>query len=101
MVPRFSAIYDLFGNGRTALKVSANRYRVQMGVSLLASVLHQSGERHAFVAGRQRRFDPQVTELGPSTGFNLRTVNRFGDDLNGRRPPNACRERAAGSGAWS
>ena len=30
VVPRFSAIYDLFGTGRTALKMSANRYRVQM-----------------------------------------------------------------------
>ena len=32
--PRFSAIYDLFGNGRTALKFTANRYLItQMGLS--------------------------------------------------------------------
>jgi hypothetical protein len=81
-VPRFSAIYDLFGTGRTALKLSANRYRVQIGTSLVASVspIRVTSDTRSW---RDANGDlvPQVTELGPSTGFNLGTVNRFTPDL--------------------
>jgi hypothetical protein len=34
--PRLSAVYDLFGNARTALKVSASRYASQYGVGQVA-----------------------------------------------------------------
>jgi hypothetical protein len=36
--PRLSAAYDLFGSGRTALKVSINRYAAGLGVGLPNSV---------------------------------------------------------------
>ena len=33
--PRFSAVYDLAGDGRTALKFAANRYIIPVGSSVL------------------------------------------------------------------
>ena len=82
VVPRFSAIYDVFGNGRTALKASANQYRVQVGTSLVASVspIRVTSDTRSW---RDVNGDliPQLGELGPSTGFNLGTVNRFSPDL--------------------
>ena len=33
--PRLSAVYDIAGDGRTALKFSANRYIIQVGSSVL------------------------------------------------------------------
>jgi hypothetical protein len=82
VVPRFSAIYDLFGTGRTALKMSANRYRVQMGTSLLSSVspIRVTSDTRSWRDGNGDLI-PQLSELGPSTGFNLGTVNRFSPDL--------------------
>lgn len=82
VVPRVSAIYDLFGNGKTALKASFNRYRVQMGTSLLSQVspIRVANDTRSW---RDLNGDsiPQLNELGPSTGFNLGTVNRFSPHL--------------------
>jgi hypothetical protein len=36
--PRFSAVYDLFGDGGTALKFAANRYVVPVGVQVVGRV---------------------------------------------------------------
>ena len=36
LTPRFSAVYDMFGNGMTAIKFSANRYVFGLGTSVSA-----------------------------------------------------------------
>ena len=44
----------------------------------------QHDERHPRMARQQRRPDPQLNELGASTGFNFGTTNRYADNL--KRP---------------
>lgn len=78
--PRFSMIYDVAGDGKTALKFTANRYNVPYGNTLVArlnSVNPQSDTR----TWRDSNNDgiPQLGEMGPSTGFNLGTTNRYGE----------------------
>lgn len=82
VAPRFSAVYDLFGNGRTALKLSANRYNVGVGSSLLTATnpIRVTNDTRSWI-DTNRDLLPQLSELGPSTGFNLGTTNRFSDDL--------------------
>jgi Carboxypeptidase regulatory-like domain len=87
--PRVSAVYDLRGDGRTALKFSANRYRgfVQGGTypDLVNPIKTVSDTRPWTVcaAGQVSGCDlngdkiAQINEFGPSTGFNLGTTNRF------------------------
>jgi hypothetical protein len=92
IVPRTSAIYDVFGDGKTALKVSANRYIIPQGVIVVARVnpIGLTNDRRAWTvcgAGQTSGCDlngdltPQLNELGPSTGFNLGTTNRYAADL--------------------
>ncbi|MBI4484446.1 MAG: TonB-dependent receptor, partial [Acidobacteria bacterium] len=59
-VPRFSAIYDFFGNGRTAIKASAGRYIFNPGTSLAENV-----NPNALV---QRRYRWDGTKSWPSRG---------------------------------
>jgi Carboxypeptidase regulatory-like domain len=93
VVPRLSAIYDMFGNGSTALKFSANRYVVSPGTSNTLNRINpiavKSDTRAWTVcaAGQTSGCDlngdliPQLNELGPSTGFNLGTTNRYDPDI--------------------
>jgi hypothetical protein len=79
--PRFSAIYDLFGNGRTALKFTANRYLItQMGLSGSVNPIRVANDTRPW---RDTNGDliPQLSELGASTGFSLGTSNRISPDL--------------------
>lgn len=81
-VPRASAIYDVFGNGRTAVKLSTNRYLIPLGVTVidrLDPISLQSDTRSWTDSNGD--LIPQLSELGPSTGFNLGTTNRYADDL--------------------
>jgi hypothetical protein len=89
--PRFSMIYDLLGDGSTALKFAANRYVVPVGVQVVGRVnpvrdtsdnrqwLPQSRCGEAATLGCDRNGDliPQLNELGPSSGYNLGTTNRY------------------------
>ena len=89
--PRFSVIYDLLGDGSTALKFAANRYVVPVGVQVVGRVnpvrntndnrqwLPQSRCNEAATLGCDRNGDlvPQLNELGPSSGYNLGTTNRY------------------------
>jgi hypothetical protein len=83
--PRFSLIYDLFGDGKTALKISANRYNVGVGTALLTQInpIRVTNDTRSWVDANHDGI-PQLNELGPSTGFNLGTTNRFNPDL--KRP---------------
>jgi hypothetical protein len=91
--PRFSAVYDLAGDGRTALKFAANRYVVPVGVQVVGRVnpvrdtsdtrqwLPQSRCGEAATLGCDRNGDlvPQLNELGPSSGYNLGTTARYAE----------------------
>jgi hypothetical protein len=82
LVPRLSAVYDLFGDGRTALKAAVNRYSIPQGTSQLSRInpIRVTSDTRPW---RDANGDsiPQPGELGPSTGFNLGTTNRFDPDL--------------------
>ena len=80
--PRFGAIYDVAGDGRTAIKLTVNRYNTPIGVNNLQTVnpVRLTNDTRSWTDANGDRI-PQLTELGPSTGFNLGTSNRFADDL--------------------
>jgi hypothetical protein len=86
--PRFSAVYDLAGDGRTALKFSANRYIIPVGSSVLDRVnpIFLGSDTRPWTAcapGQTSGCDlngdllPQLNELGPSSGFNFGNLNRY------------------------
>lgn len=92
IVPRLSMVYDVFGEGKTAFKVSANRYheRVTTTYSERINPISTANDTRAWgvcapgqLVGCDRNGDliPQFNELGPSTGFNLGTTNRYAEDL--------------------
>jgi hypothetical protein len=79
--PRFSAIYDMFGNGRTALKFTANRYLItQMGLSGSVNPIRLASDTRPWTDANGDQI-PQLDELGPSTGFSLGTSNRIDPEL--------------------
>ena len=83
--PRFGMVYDIFGDGRTALKVSANRYFLTNGVAHTSRVnpMRTTSDTRRWVDANNDLI-PQLDELGASTGFNLGTTNRYNPDV--RRP---------------
>ena len=91
-VPRASLVYDLFGDGRTALKFSASRYDqpVTLQNVLRLNPLGATSDTRAWTvcaAGQLSGCDlngdlvPQLNELGPSSGFALGQNNRYDPDL--------------------
>jgi hypothetical protein len=85
--PRFSAVYDLRGDGRTAVKFVANRYIHPVGTSVVSRVnpLRQVNDTRRWTAcapGQTSACDlnqdliPQFDELGPSSGFDFGNRNR-------------------------
>jgi len=76
--PRLSAIYDLFGNGRTAIKVSGNQYQNAIGTTYLDRInpIRKATDTRPWI-DRNGDLLPQLNELGASTGFNLGTTNRY------------------------
>jgi hypothetical protein len=83
--PRFGLVYDLFGDGKTALKASANRYYLTNGVGHVSRVnpMRTTNDTRRWIDANNDEI-PQLTELGPSTGFNLGTTNRYNPDV--KRP---------------
>src|SRR5262249_50239144 len=89
--PRFSAIYDVSGNGRTALKFVANRYLIsQVGLTDTINPIKLINDTRPWTvcaAGQVTGCDlngdriPQLNELGASTGFNLGTTNSIDPNL--------------------
>jgi len=92
LTPRLSMIYDLRGDGRTALKFAANRYNQPINITInqrLNPIATTSDTRSWTVcaAGQASGCDlngdriPQFNELGASNGFALGTTNRYAPDL--------------------
>ena len=95
IVPRVSAVYDVFGDGKTAVKVSASRYDQPITLSNVQRVnpLGTVNDTRAWTvcaAGQTSGCDlngdliPQLNELGVSTGFAFGTNNRYAANL--KRP---------------
>lgn len=92
LTPRLSAIYDVMGNGKTALKFSANRYVQDNGLNLIRNVnpvqtVSDTRAWTACAAGQALGCDlngdkfPQFNELGTGTGFSFGVNNRYAGDL--------------------
>jgi len=89
-------VYDLRGDGRTALKFAANRYNQPINISIISRlnpVSTTSDQRAWTVCGAGQTIGcdvngdkvPQVSELGGTPGFVFAGVNaRYADDL--KRP---------------
>jgi hypothetical protein len=84
--PRFNLVYDLMGDGRTALKFAANRYNQPINISIIerlnpvATVMDQRSWNDA-----NGDRVPQLAEIGPTPGYSFTGVNsRYADDL--KRP---------------
>ncbi len=80
--PRFGLIYDVAGDGRTAIKATINRYNQPVGVTFFYQInpVRLTSDTRSWVDANGDRV-PQLNELGPSTGFNLGTTNRYSDDV--------------------
>ena len=85
LAPRFGLIYDIRGDGKTALKLAANRYTHSAGPShpLRVNPLRVGNDTRLWTDLNGDQI-PQLTELGPSTGFNIGTTSRYDPDL--KRP---------------
>ena len=92
LAPRASVVYDLFGDGKTALKFSANRYDQPITLQnvLRFNPLGATSDTRLWtvcaagqVAGCDLNADlvPQLNELGPSNGFTFGQNNRYDADL--------------------
>jgi hypothetical protein len=86
-VPRFGIAYDLFGNGKTAIKASASKYMQNEGVSLgqLVNPMFRTSARRSWRDANNNRI-AEESELGPSTGFQGGVNTRI--DPNLERPHN-------------
>jgi outer membrane receptor protein involved in Fe transport len=92
IVPRVSAVYDVFGDGRTAVKVSASRYDQPITLSNVfrvnpLGVVNDTRNWTVCAAGQTSACDlngdlvPQLNELGISSGFPFGTANRYAPGL--------------------
>ncbi|MGC4081912.1 MAG: hypothetical protein QM736_07345 [Vicinamibacterales bacterium] len=90
--PRFSAVYDIFGDGRTALKFAASRYHQPITLQnvLRLNPLGATSDTRIWTVcaeGQTSGCDlngdlvPQINELGVSSGFAFGVNNRYADDL--------------------
>ena len=82
ITPRFSAVYDLFGDGKTALKLSANRHDQPINITIVQR-LNPVGIVNDTRTWRDANGDgiPQLSELGPSSGFPSGITNRYAPGL--------------------
>ena len=90
--PRFGASYDLFGNGKTALKASVSKYNAAFSTVTFPQVynpmvLSTDTRNWLNPAATGNVFVPGVSVLGPSTNSSFGQVTRI-PDSNITRPYN-------------
>ncbi len=80
--PRFGLIYDVFGDGKTAVKIAANRYLHGAGGDYPQRVnpVKAAQDTRPWV-DTNGDLIPQLNELGVGTGFNLGTTNRYDSEV--------------------
>jgi hypothetical protein len=85
--PRFNLVYDITGDGRTALKFAANRYNQPLNISIVER-LNPVAVGNAVTSDQRSWNDanhnliPQLSEIGPSPGYVFVGANgRYADDL--------------------
>ncbi|MBI3491168.1 MAG: TonB-dependent receptor [Acidobacteria bacterium] len=87
--PRFGAAYDLFGNGKTAIKGGINKYVVAYSTTTFPQVYNpmvlSSDTRTWTDTNHNNQYDPGVDQLSPSTNARFGQVFRS-PDPNIRRP---------------
>ncbi|MBI4471177.1 MAG: TonB-dependent receptor [Acidobacteria bacterium] len=85
--PRFGLAYDVFGDGRTAFKLSISRYNINLVTShqLRVNPVTTATDTRPWT-DRNRDLIPQLDELGPGTGFDFAVFNRYNPDV--KRPYN-------------
>jgi hypothetical protein len=69
IVPRLAIVYDLTGEGRTAIKANVSQYMQKQGASFMNQVnpLRQNTETRTWADANLDGF-PQLTEIGPDRG---------------------------------
>lgn len=69
--PRFGAAYDLFGDGRTAIKGSINKYMVAFSTTTIPQVYNPmvlSNDTRTWTdTNKNNQYDPGIDQLTPST----------------------------------
>lgn len=85
LVPRFGLSYDVFGTGKTALKLAANRYTIGVGSAQQFRVnpISEATETRPWTDSNSDLI-PQLNELGQGTGFNFARYHHYNPDL--KRP---------------
>jgi hypothetical protein len=89
VAPRFSLVYDLFGNGRTAIKLSANHYNNGIGSDHPDRVNPvRSTNRTVDWSDANRDLIPQLSEISTATaeGWTFGTNNSYAPGI--KRPTN-------------
>jgi outer membrane receptor protein involved in Fe transport len=81
-VPRLGVVYDLRGDGKTALKASASKYMQNEGVSLAQNInpMFRTTDRHSWT-DTNNDLRPQPNEIGPGTGFQGSVTTRIDPDI--------------------
>jgi hypothetical protein len=92
VAPRFGASYDLFGNGKTALKASVSKYNAAFSTVTFPQaynpmVLSQDTRNWLNPAATNNIYIPGVSLLGPSTNSSFGLLTRV-PDSNVTRPYN-------------
>jgi Carboxypeptidase regulatory-like domain len=87
VVPRLGVVYDLLGNGKTAVKASASKYMQNEGVSVAQNVnpMFLTNDRHSWTDANADGL-AQPNEIGAGTGFSGAVSTRIDPDI--RRPYN-------------
>jgi hypothetical protein len=85
LAPRLAVVYDVFGNGKTAIKAAANRYHLGIGSDhqFRVNPVTQTTQQCNWT-DRNGDLIPQLDELSACSGFNFGTNNRYNPSL--KRP---------------